>query len=170
MIKQWLSFKLIGWREWGLECANRRDEERMVVVSVGQTLLAPIRLGLLHAGSFSVMHVLWEISSVYAWKFREISPTLVLVPGAYSKTKMWKQTNSSTGLKNQGAPKMYWNYNLISPKYLLKQGWINIASAWVCHAILIQNLYLPSHLNSAQWLTHLELMNFLHRLVHNHYL
>ena len=31
-------------------------------------------------------------------------PTLVLVPGAYSKTKIWKQTNGSTGFKNQGAP------------------------------------------------------------------
>ena len=27
--------------------------------------------------------------------------------GAYSKTKRWKQTNSSTGFKNQGAPKIY---------------------------------------------------------------
>ena len=70
-------------------------------------VVAPVRLGLLHAGSFGVVHVLWEISSVYAWKFREISPTLVLVPGAYSKTKRWKQTNSSTGFKNQGAPKIY---------------------------------------------------------------
>jgi len=34
-------------------------------------------------------------------------PTLVLVPGAYSKTKRWKQTNSSTGFKNQGVPKIY---------------------------------------------------------------
>ena len=68
----------------------------MVVVSVGQTLLAPVHLGLLHAGSFSVLHVLWEIS-----------PTLVLVPGAYSKIKIWKQTNSSTDFKNQGAPKIY---------------------------------------------------------------
>ena len=109
MIMQWLPFKLIGWGEWGLECANRRDEERMVVVPVGQTLLAPICLGLLHAGSFGVVHVLWEISSVYAWEFREISLTLVLVPGAYSKTKIWKQTNSSTDFKNQGAPKIYWN-------------------------------------------------------------
>ena len=58
MIKQGLSFKLIGWGERGLECANRCDEERMVV--------APVRLGLLHAGSFGVVHVLWEISSVYA--------------------------------------------------------------------------------------------------------
>ena len=66
----------------------------MVVVSVGQTLLAPVHLGLLRAGSFGVVHMLWEISS------REISPTLVLVPGAYSKTKIWKQTNSSTGFKN----------------------------------------------------------------------
>ena len=68
---------------------------------------ALIHLGFLHSGSFGVVHVLWEISSVYAWKFREISPTLVLVPGAYSKTKTWKQSNSSTGFKNQGAPKTY---------------------------------------------------------------
>ena len=79
----------------------------MVVVSVGQTLLAPVHLGILRAGSFGVVHVLWVISSVYAWNFREISPTLVLVLGAYSKTKIWKQTNGSTGFKNQGAPKIY---------------------------------------------------------------
>ena len=72
----------------------------MVVGPVDQTLLAPVRLGLLRAGSFGVVHVLWEISSVYAWKFREISPSLVLVPGAYSKTNTWKQTNSSTDFKN----------------------------------------------------------------------
>ena len=70
-------------------------------------ILALICLGFLHSGLFGVVHVLWEISSVYARKFREISPTLVLVPGAYSKTKTWKQTNSSTGFKNQGAPKIY---------------------------------------------------------------
>ena len=29
-------------------------------------ILALIRLGLLHSGSFGVVHVLWEISSVYA--------------------------------------------------------------------------------------------------------
>ena len=40
-------------------------------------VVAPVRLGLLHAGSFGVVHVLWEISSVYALKFREISLTLV---------------------------------------------------------------------------------------------
>ena len=39
--------------------------------------------------------------------FERSPPTLVLVPGAYSKTKTWKQTNSSTGFKNQGAPKIY---------------------------------------------------------------
>ena len=50
-------------------------------------ILTLIRLGLLHSGSFGVVHVLWEISSVYASKFREISPKLVLVPGAYSKQK-----------------------------------------------------------------------------------
>ena len=38
---------------------------------------------------------------------------------------------------------------LISPWHLLKQGWIKVASAWVCHAIFIQNLVLPFHLNSA---------------------
>ena len=53
-----------------------------------------------------VVYVLRVISSVYALKLREISPTLILVPGAYSKTKIWKQTNSSTGFKNQGAPKI----------------------------------------------------------------
>ena len=68
---------------------------------------ALIHLGFFHSGSFGVVHVLWEISSVYALKFREISLTLFLVPGAYSKTKIWKQTNSSTGFKNQGAPKIY---------------------------------------------------------------
>ena len=104
MIMQWLPFKLIGWGEWGLECANHHDEEQTMVV-----LASTSCLGLLRAGSFGVVHVLWEISSVYAWKFREISPTLVLVPGAYSKTKIWKQTNSSTDFKNQGAPKVYWN-------------------------------------------------------------
>jgi len=81
----------------------------MVVVSVGQTLLALVHHGLLCAGSFGVVHVLWEISNVYAWNFREISPTLVLVPGAYSEAKTWKQTNGSTDFKNQGAPKIYWN-------------------------------------------------------------
>ena len=132
---------------------------------------ALIRLGFLHSGLFCVVHVLWEISSVYAWKFWEISPTLVLVPGAYLKTKIWKQTNSSTGFKNQGAPKIYWNKHLISPWYLLKQGWIKVASAWVCCATLIQNLYLPSYLNSAHWLTQLDLI-FLQGLVHicNQYL
>ena len=90
----------------------------MVVVPVGQTLLAPIRLVLLHAGSFGVVHVLWEISSVCASKFREISPTLVLIPGDYSKTKMWKQTNSSTGFKNQGAPKIYLKLNFNLTKIL----------------------------------------------------
>ena len=43
------------------ECTNRRDEERMVVV-----LASTSCLGLLRAGSFGVVHVLWEISSVYA--------------------------------------------------------------------------------------------------------
>ena len=71
------------------------------------SILALIHLGLLHSSSFGVVHMLWEISSVYTRKFREISPTLVLVPGAYSKTKTWKQTNSSTGFKNTGAPKIY---------------------------------------------------------------
>ena len=49
-----------------MECTNHRDEECKVVVSVGQTLLALVRLGLLRAGSFGVVHVLWEMSSVYA--------------------------------------------------------------------------------------------------------
>ena len=34
-------------------------------------------------------------------------PTLVLVMGAYSKTKIWKQTNGSSGFKNKRAPKIY---------------------------------------------------------------
>ena len=37
-----ISLKLIGWGEWGLDCANRLDEEWTVVVPVGQTLLAPV--------------------------------------------------------------------------------------------------------------------------------
>ena len=81
----------------------------------------------------------------------------------FEKTR--KQTNSFIGFKNQGAPKIYWYYNLISPRYLLKQGWIKIASKWVCCATLIQNLVLPFHLNSAQWLTQLDLI-FLQGLVH----
>ena len=36
------------------------------VVQVGQTLLAQVHLGLLRVGSFGVVHVLREISSVYA--------------------------------------------------------------------------------------------------------
>ena len=111
-------------------------------------ILALICLGFLHSGSFGVVHVLWEISSVYAWKFREISPTLVLVPSAYSKTKLRKQTNGSTGFKNQGASKIYSNSNLISPWYLLKQSWTKITLTWVCCATLIQNHVLPFHLNS----------------------
>jgi hypothetical protein len=78
-----------------------------VVVPVGQTLLAPVRLGLLRAGLFGVVHVLGVISSVCASKLREISPTLMLVPSAYLKTKEWKQNNGSAGFKNQGAPKIY---------------------------------------------------------------
>ena len=85
-------------------------------------MLAPVRLGLLRVGSFRVVHVLGVISSVCASKLREISPTLVLVPGAYSKMKRWKQTNSSTGFKNQGALKFIETKILISPWNLLKQG------------------------------------------------
>ena len=57
-----------------------------------------------------------EISSVYAWKFWEISPTLVPVPSA--KTKGRKQTNSSTGFKNQRAPIIYLNLKFNLTKIL----------------------------------------------------
>ena len=68
-------------------------------------VVAPVRLGLLHAGSFGVVYVLRVISSVYALKLQEISPTLILVPSAYLKTKMWKRNNGFAGFKNQGALK-----------------------------------------------------------------
>ena len=65
-----------------LEYANRRDEERTVVV-----LASTSCLGLLCADSFGVVQVLWEIR-VYMHESSERSPpTLVLLPGAYSKTK-----------------------------------------------------------------------------------
>ena len=50
-----------------------------------RSMLAPVRLGLLCASSFGVVHVVWVISSVCVSKFREIFPVLVLVPGALLK-------------------------------------------------------------------------------------
>ena len=55
---------------------------------------APIRLGLLLASLFGVVNVLGVISSVCASKLREISPTLMLVPGAYLKTKNGNETKA----------------------------------------------------------------------------
>ena len=46
-----------------------------------------VRLNFFCVGSFGVVHVLGVFLSVYALELREISPTLVLVPGAYSKNK-----------------------------------------------------------------------------------
>ena len=66
-------------------------------------MLVPVHLGLLHVGSFGVAHVVWEISSRCALKFREISPTIVLVPGALFKNKNVETNNGSGGFKNQGA-------------------------------------------------------------------
>ena len=65
-----------------------------MVLSVGQTLLALVRLCLLCAGSFGVVHVLGVISSVCPSKLREIFPILMLVPGAYLKTKNGNETKA----------------------------------------------------------------------------
>ena len=48
-------------------------------------MLGPVRLGLLCANSFGVVHVVWVISSVCVSKFREIFPVIVVVPGALFK-------------------------------------------------------------------------------------
>ena len=79
----------------------------MVVVLVGQTLLAPVHLGLLRAGSFGVVHVLWEISSVYALKFREISLTLFLVLVLIQKQKNGNKLIALPVLRTRELPKIY---------------------------------------------------------------
>ena len=69
-------------------------------------MLAQVCLGLLRAGPFGVVHLVWEILSVCVLKHREISPTtLIHVPGALLENKIRKQNNGSHGFKNQGALK-----------------------------------------------------------------
>ena len=57
-------------------------------------MLAPVRLGILLAGSFVVLHVLGVISSVYASNLQGISPTLMLVSSAYLKIKNGNETKA----------------------------------------------------------------------------
>ena len=53
----------------------------------GQQTLVHVRLCLLRADSFGVVHVLGVILSVCVSKLQEISPTLVLILGALFKNK-----------------------------------------------------------------------------------
>jgi hypothetical protein len=82
-----------------------------------QPMLAPIRLGLLHACSFGVVHVLWVISSVCTLKLQEITPTLVLVRGALFKNKK-VETKGTLLAREPGSltlvkVKYFWFFNFI---------------------------------------------------------
>ena len=86
--------------------------------------------------------------------FERSPPHLFLYLVLIQKQKYGNKLIALPVLRTRELLKFIETKNLISPRYLLKQGWIKIALTWVCCATLIQNLVLPFHLNSAQWLTH----------------
>ena len=70
-------------------------------------VVAPVRLGLLHAGSLGVVHVFVGDLECICMKVSRDLPHTCSCTWCLFKTKLRKQTNGSTGFKNKGAPKIY---------------------------------------------------------------